>query len=490
MKDWTELAATSDALVVHVSTGGDDANDGLSPARPRRTIAAGVALLRHGHPDHLRLRRGDVFEGESLGHWKKSGRSARLPMVVSTYGEDPRRPRLLTPADGVWTNGGGGSPATIENLAIVGLSLRPRTYTGGGDVVGVRMLQPGANILIEDCEVSGFSTNLVLQAWDGRLANYSVRRCVISDAYVDHARSGEHAQGLYAYGVDHLLLEENVWDHNGWNELVPGAGADIYSHNLYIDNDCTSVRVRGNVIARAASHGMQLRCGGQVFGNLFLRNSINLSVGMGNTPEPLGVLVECIGNLILDGKDIDERNPRGWGLQVGNVSGGRILYNGILGNRGGTQPDMLTVDGARDLEIADNVIADWGGSVTIAGDAARNRRIVFRRNRIGGRGDAPLVRHVEASTATSAVLRSTGNRFSVARGEPWFEVAGERRTLEQWTALTEDARSRAVDPIGALALGEDLEEFMHHAREQSRVHWDPTHTAFGKIERVRAENFL
>ena len=68
MKDWTELAATSDALVVHVSTGGDDANDGLSPARPRRTIAAGVALLRHGHPDHLRLQRKDVFENKNLDH--------------------------------------------------------------------------------------------------------------------------------------------------------------------------------------------------------------------------------------------------------------------------------------------------------------------------------------------------------------------------------------------------------------------------------------
>ena len=67
--------------------------------------------------------------------------------------------------------------------------------------------------------------------------------------------SAAHPQGLYAYAVDGLLIEENVFDHNGWNEAVPGAGADIYSHNLYIDNDNTGVVVRGNIIANGPRTG-------------------------------------------------------------------------------------------------------------------------------------------------------------------------------------------------------------------------------------------
>jgi hypothetical protein len=97
---WTVIAPCADTITVHVSSStGDDGNDGLSPAKAKRSIAAGVGLLRDRHPDHLLLKRGDTWK-EGLGHWKKSGRSAEEPMLVSTYGSAAERPRLLTGAEG------------------------------------------------------------------------------------------------------------------------------------------------------------------------------------------------------------------------------------------------------------------------------------------------------------------------------------------------------------------------------------------------------
>ncbi|MFN0244454.1 MAG: hypothetical protein ACKVWV_16320, partial [Planctomycetota bacterium] len=93
---WTSIDASADTRRVYVSaSAGDDDASGLSPSAPKRTIAAGKALLRHGFPDWLLLRRGDTWH-ESLGQWKKSGRSAEEPMLVMSYGDAPARPLLMT----------------------------------------------------------------------------------------------------------------------------------------------------------------------------------------------------------------------------------------------------------------------------------------------------------------------------------------------------------------------------------------------------------
>ena len=61
---------------------GDDANDGLSPENPLKTIEKGFGLLRDGHSDWLLLKRGDVWY-ESIGSITsgrlKNGRSPQQP---------------------------------------------------------------------------------------------------------------------------------------------------------------------------------------------------------------------------------------------------------------------------------------------------------------------------------------------------------------------------------------------------------------------------
>jgi len=498
---WTALVAAPDARLIHVSQrSGDDRNDGLAPERAKRSLAAGLELLRHGFPDWLLLERGSVWH-ESLGQWRKSGRSADEPMVVTSYGDAPERPLLLTGQDsGIWTHGGGGSPASIDHLALVGLHFVPDGYQGEGDCVGGQFLQPGAHLLIEDCVFEGYSTNLVFQGYGGRHVDFRLRRSVIVDAYNDHS-SGEHSQGLYAFGVDGLLIEENVFDHNGWSERVPAAHADIYSHNLYIDNGNTGVVLRGNLIARGSSHGLQLRCGGVVVNNLFVQNSIALLVGGGNNPEPEGVRAEVLGNVILDGKDIDGANPRGWGLVLSNLAAGRAAFNLITANVFGGQPRALIVDGdahgdagpslgVHDTTIAGNILYNWGGGVAVEGDDTQVTNLEFVRNDLQNVVlPEPLVEHAVADTM--AVVHSAQNRFfnQVVPAGAWTEIEAVPHSIAYWKQQVGDdtsvvERVTYADPGRGLAdynvvVGGayGLAAFLDEARRQERTRWRSVYTA-------------
>src|SRR5262245_7928643 len=110
--------------MVYVSSSvGNDANDGLSEARPKRTLAAGYALLRSGSPDWLLLKRGDAWR-ESFPGWGKSGPTGSEAMVVTGYGSGPR-PQLLTGSStALYIDGD-----TSTNLAIVGLRLEADNWS-------------------------------------------------------------------------------------------------------------------------------------------------------------------------------------------------------------------------------------------------------------------------------------------------------------------------------------------------------------------------
>ena len=56
------------------------------------------------------------------------------------------------------------------------------------------------------------------------MTDVTVRRSVITDAY--------NGSGAYINGVDGITFEDNVFDHNGWNEMVDIPSERI-GHNLY-----------------------------------------------------------------------------------------------------------------------------------------------------------------------------------------------------------------------------------------------------------------
>src|SRR5687767_8115525 len=99
---WTVVGPSADSRVIYVSSSaGNDANSGMSDSSAVKSVGKGRSLLRNGMPDHLLLKRGDVWhESLSGSTWGLSGRDADEPMLVGTYGDaSAARPLLKTGAN-------------------------------------------------------------------------------------------------------------------------------------------------------------------------------------------------------------------------------------------------------------------------------------------------------------------------------------------------------------------------------------------------------
>lgn len=382
---WTVFEPSTDTHIIYVSNGsGNDTNDGRSERTPIKTIAKGVALLRHGYPDWLLLKKGDTWTDEVFGWVRRSGRSAGEPMLISSYGKGPR-PLIKTRFNGaepaIGSSGGVGRGGDF--LALVGIEFYAHTrdpasldFIASGieknvNGSGAFFLNPSRWLLVEDCKFSFYTTNLV---FEGGAAQYvALRRNIIVDAY----STNSHASGLYANNVVSLLLEENVFDHNGWNDSVSGAVATIFNHNIYLQSaayDPKSVSgpaiLKGNIIANASSHGAQLRAGGLVTSNLFVRN-------------PLGLLVlppsTINDNVFLSGNDIAASLPRGFGIQVNPGTGPNQITNNILAHENSSRPygHGITLEiGTAQIVVRNNIIYQWddpiddksAGNITLQND--------------------------------------------------------------------------------------------------------------------------
>ena len=495
---WTKIPPPpSDARVVHVSSSsGDDANDGLSPDAPLRSIARAIPLLRDGAGDRLLLRRGDVFRGP-FGNWSLSGKSPEHPLLLGAYGEGPR-PVVLSSGSAFSVVGPGASGGPLHDVWLVGLHLRaagrdPRSneYDDAFDATapagnGVRLIRPATNLLIEDCRVELFANNLTLTAGGSdevsagaRLHNVRVRRCQVLDAWSNSAFNS--GQGFYAYGCDGLLIEQCVFDHNGWNEKVPGADATIYRHNCYLGAPNYNVTVRGNVIANASSHGLQLRCGGAVEDNLFLHNAIHCFLA-GHE----GIFRR---NAILGGRDISPKLPRGYGLTL-SCTEGRAERN-VVAHKGAMTGSAITVErgewtppGPRRITLVGNAVYAWGGNaLEVPHDCDT---LEFAGNDLQCCDPSRKVINVKAKIAEP---RFAANRYHSLGDDParWFFFEGRFMPFDEWRSLTGDSsRCARVDfHPDAVALADLLpDNLLRTVREQSRTTWDDRLAARQVVRRI------
>ncbi len=362
---FTTFTKSADTRVVYVSSSeGDDRNDGLSPQTPVRSINRGESLVRDGYPDWLLFKAGDVFEG-GLGGWGKSGRSETERMLVGVYGQGPR-PLFRTGGDSLISSAGGHR----AHVAFVGLHGYPNHRDPNspdydpnvGNPTGIRF-QGGTirDILIEDCKLELYKDNIVFQGWDTDpklVTDIKIRRNIIVNSY----SANSHSQGIFVTHVDGLLIEENTFDHNGWNLKVADADPTKFNHNMYVQNTSLNITVRGNISARAASHGSQVRPGGTVEGNLFVRNSLAFFVTRADSVVR--------GNLVLEGKDISDELPRGAGISTHQLTNVWIEDNIISTKIGGMNYPGLRA-GGNAIRYHNNVVYDWpnndGDNVEING---------------------------------------------------------------------------------------------------------------------------
>src|SRR5690606_12921499 len=157
-----------------------------------------------------------------------------------------------------------------------------------------------------------------------------VRRNTIADSY----NLTSHSQGLYASGATRLLIEENVFDHNGWHASVPGAEPTMFNHNCYLNagDGMIDLHVRGNIFANASSFGLTASSNiayGQIRPlieeNLFLRNGNSFTHG---SKEDFGIKDTTIrNNVFLDiGRTIGGVS-QSYGVDLKSTDGAMITGN-------------------------------------------------------------------------------------------------------------------------------------------------------------------
>ena len=203
--------------------------------------------MRSGAPDHLLLKKGDTFTSGFAG-WNKSGRNAQEPLLISSYGSGNDRPYLKT-----GTGAGFHSTTAFHDVAIIGLRFEANTrnpnspdFEGSAGKYGLHTVGPINGLLVENTSFSHYVYNASITGFSGPAKNVKIRRSAFTDSWTNN----DKAVGFYSSSTEGLLLEENLFDHNGWNESAKAIGGMAHpSHNVYLWENTKNPIIRGNIFA-------------------------------------------------------------------------------------------------------------------------------------------------------------------------------------------------------------------------------------------------
>src|ERR1700722_772442 len=205
-------------IVLLSSTDGSDFYDGM--LKPVRTLKKALSLARNGYPDRILFKRGDTFEAAALNsNLEIAGRDITAPIIIGAYG-DNRLPRPIILGHLYL-----GPHVYPRFVAIQSLDFYASTRDPTQKGFDAR---PGNYLWIEDCRFRDHSTSIDLESKESRMYDTVViRRCQILDSW-----DRGHSSGIYIDFFRNVLIEENLFDHNGWTEFVPDAGKTIFNHNM------------------------------------------------------------------------------------------------------------------------------------------------------------------------------------------------------------------------------------------------------------------
>jgi len=370
---WTTFTPSAGARIIYVSSSaGNNRNNGLSPKSPLASIAKGLTLLRNGSDDQLLLKAGDTWH-ESMVLPDVAGTSASHPILISSYGTGAR-PVIDS-----------GSKAGLDvysptfhtdNIAVVGLNFyagtrdpnSPEYVPGGAGNVGITWAANGTNLLFENCEVQYYIDNISMDETNPgfSLNNVTFRRDVIANAYSTVGGS----QGIFTSGINGLVFEENIFDHNGWNASIPGANATVFNRNIYLRYTNGPVYFQDNISTNSSSEGAQFRSGGTVLDNLFVKDSSGFDLGH-LQGDPIITTANVQQNVILESNDIQDvpsPDPRGYGIVVYSASGPGIqITNNIIAHSASTSNGATALNfdtTATGINATNNIIYQWKNAIS------------------------------------------------------------------------------------------------------------------------------
>ena len=237
-------------------------------------VDAGIGLWKAVSPsgsntsNWLLFESGYSYEGwgnNRLISWGADGEDELHPLYIGAWGEGDRP---------IFDQGLDGFGDSFENLVIQGIEFQS----------GALLLEAN-NVIFDDIVFTDDQLNL--QGGEG----ITIRNSAFYDIVTTHdeARSiegntwetGDFTSGTFIEEIDGLLLEENLFDHNGWaadyrvdGSTEGGQPPQMFNHNIYIQDSNTDVTVRDMIVMRGSLNGLQVRSGGFIEDNVLLANNV------------------------------------------------------------------------------------------------------------------------------------------------------------------------------------------------------------------------
>ena len=225
---------------------------------------------------------------EPGSHWlmiEKGHTYSDLGRLISRagQGESPLHPLYV----GTW---GSGTRPVIESEVQAYQGLSKNFVVQGLELANGAVALEGENLLLDGLVVKG--NNLNIQ----NITRFTLRESQVLDVVREKPLSKDYwnaadnkISGAFIKNTDGLLIEDTIFDHNGWEDdyspngaLSGGQPPSKFSHNLYIQMDVTDATLRDSVLMQGASFGAQVRSGGLIEGNLFAGNNAALLIGRSN----------------------------------------------------------------------------------------------------------------------------------------------------------------------------------------------------------------
>lgn len=518
---WTTFSQAAGDRIIYVSDSiGNDAWDGygstaplVGTVGPKKTIAAGLALLRDGFADWCLLKKGDTFTNQTFGTWSKSGRSSAQKMLIGSYGTGVR-PKIDTNLSGLVSGGG----AAISHVAFTGFEAYPGSYNGSNaDPEGMRFVgQQSDDILIENVYVHSYSFNVDVQGVNignvyplfNSITNVTIRGSTLYGAY---RNTGTTVEGIYAFNVNGLTVEFCSLDTNGY--IVP-TQQTVLRRNAYIDNVNANVVFKNNWFFY--TDGIQLRCGGQLTNNVFSRETISMSLGGGSAPiDPAGVSVQCEDNVVLEGT-APSAGAGGdcWAVYIDNLTGGTIKRNIIASSQSTGAPTVFRMEihngtdpiVCQNVDISNNVAYNWGGySLYLRHGQSFYGGNTFANNVFQNPTNAHFYGPENGSIIfvqnqqSSAQFSHSSNTYCLAPGATWYvEGYVSDHTLTTFLADIGDSGSNNTpvayaDPTRTVATyyasiggSADHDAFTAAVRAMDKDTWDNAKTAPAMVVYMKA----
>ena len=499
---WTVIEPASDTRIYYVSSSeGDDQNDGESPVTPKKTIASAMALARDHSSDWVLLKRGDVFN-ESLVI--KSGALTNEPFVVASYGDSKERPLLKTGA-----NPGIPQVLSFQNIIVSGIAFyahtrNPQTnefvsYSGSPGFYFFRKADnPGNNLTIEDCAFDFYENNIVQGEQSPK--NIRIRRNRITNNYSDNA----HSQGIYMAFCESVLIEGNVFDHNGWlvqatppfNNAEAGGQATFFNHNFY-GTSLHNATFKGNVFSRGSSIGTKFTADNgpgsasaiTLEDNLYVDGEIGVSMG-GNDPiasyrfKDIGIVNNVMLNI---GRSKPTTRGLAWYLDIDDWDTGNVSNNLFL-----NQPDAqigntfaIRVSGvSKDVTIQDNTIYNLRSGLPLLGSIDSNSdksNILFKKNTVVASNFNAVL--MGFPTNVSNYTFSRNSYYSPLTTDKWFQIGTTYASLATWENLTNDGASSTLPAFNSpdrtleeyqtsVGGSASIDGFITAIMKQSKFNWN------------------